>query len=133
MRTAAFAESQLGDLLGRITERGGQPKSSVQSESQFGQSGGPLRVPYVIDNQSHKLSDILNRILQEHVGRSLDSASAYFTVGGFGLLQRGLKVSATSARRDADDRGEPSACESLHAPAKRSRSRHRRCRDLAQE
>ena len=90
-RLPAFAESQLGDLLGRISERGEQPKSSVQAESQFGQSGGPLRVPYVIDNQGHKLSDILNRILQEHVGRSLDSASAYFTVGGFGLLQRGLE------------------------------------------
>src|ERR1700722_18096766 len=82
-RLPAFAESQLGDLLGRISERGEQPKSSVQAESQFGQAGGPLRVPYVIDNQGHKLSDILNGILQEHVGRSLDSASAYFTVGGF--------------------------------------------------
>jgi superfamily II DNA or RNA helicase len=90
-RLPAFAESQMSDLLGRISEHGRQPKSSVQAESQFGQSGGPLRVPYVIDNQGHKLSDILNRILQEHVGRSLDSASAYFTVGGFGLLQRGLE------------------------------------------
>jgi hypothetical protein len=90
-RLPAFAESQLGDLLGRISERGHQSKSSVRSESQFSQSGGLLRVPYVIDNQGHKLSDILNHILQEHGGRSLDSASAYFTVGGFGLLQRGLE------------------------------------------
>ncbi len=50
-----------------------------------------MRVPYVIDNQSHILGDILNGILSNHEGRSLDAASAYFTVGGFGLLRSGLE------------------------------------------
>lgn len=48
------------------------------------------RVPYVIDNQAHKLADILTSILASHQGRSLDVASAYFTAGGFGLLKNGL-------------------------------------------
>ena len=47
-------------------------------------------IPYVIDNQVHRLADILRGILSGHQGRSLDAASAYFTVGGFGLLQNGL-------------------------------------------
>jgi superfamily II DNA or RNA helicase len=49
-----------------------------------------MRVPYVIDNQSHRLTDILGGLLREHQGRSLDVATAYFTVGGFGLIRDGL-------------------------------------------
>src|SRR5437016_2099615 len=49
------------------------------------------RLPYVIDNREHILANVLNAILAEHAGRSLDAASAYFTVGGFGLLQKGLE------------------------------------------
>lgn len=49
-----------------------------------------MKIPYVIDNQNHKLADILSGLLLEHVGRSLDVATAYFTVGGFGLVQAGL-------------------------------------------
>lgn len=49
-----------------------------------------MKLPYVIDNQSHRLSDILNGLLAEHKGRSLDVATAYFTVGGFGLVKGGL-------------------------------------------
>ena len=51
----------------------------------------PIHLPYVIDNQRFRLADVLNGILSTHVGRSLDTASAYFTVGGFGLLQAGLR------------------------------------------
>ena len=89
-RLPAFAETQLGDLLERMTEGGDRVKYG-EVEPQFGKFGEPLHLPYVIDNQSHKLSEVLNGILQEHGGRSLDAASAYFTVGGFGLLQRGLE------------------------------------------
>lgn len=46
-----------------------------------------MRVPYVIDNQSHRLADILASLLREHRGQSLDVATAYFTVGGFGLVR----------------------------------------------
>ncbi len=48
-------------------------------------------IPYVIDNQHHLMADVLNGILEEHVGRSLDVATAYFNVRGFTLLQQGLQ------------------------------------------
>jgi hypothetical protein len=49
-----------------------------------------MKLPYVIDNQSHRLTDILSGLLDEHKGRSLDVATAYFTTGGFGLVKDGL-------------------------------------------
>ncbi|MFQ5852970.1 MAG: helicase, partial [Candidatus Binatia bacterium] len=49
-----------------------------------------MKLPYVIDNQAHRLADILKDLLAEHKGRSLDVATAYFTVGGFGLVREGL-------------------------------------------
>jgi len=49
-----------------------------------------MRVPYVIDNQSQRLADILSELLREHRGQSFDIATAYFTVGGFGLLRDSL-------------------------------------------
>ncbi len=49
-----------------------------------------MRIPYVIDNQENRLADVLNGILGQHGGRSLDVATAYFTVGGFGLVRGGL-------------------------------------------
>ncbi len=36
-----------------------------------------MRIPYVIDNQQHQLADVLNEVLAEHAGRSLDVAMAY--------------------------------------------------------
>src|SRR5205823_9895945 len=50
-----------------------------------------MRIPYVIDNDRFKMMDILNELLSEYRGHSLDVASAYFTVGGFGLLQQGME------------------------------------------
>lgn len=85
-----FAESQLGHLLDRIRLNEGQLVAREEYR-EVGRTGRPIHIPYVIDNQNHRLADILTGILQEHVGRSLDAASAYFTVGGFGLLQRGLE------------------------------------------
>lgn len=49
-----------------------------------------MRIPYVIDNQAAVMADVLNGVLAEHGGRSLDVATAYFTVGGFGKLRAGL-------------------------------------------
>jgi hypothetical protein len=49
-----------------------------------------MRLPYVIDNQNHRMADVLGGLLAAHQGRSLDVATAYFTVGGFGLLREGL-------------------------------------------
>lgn len=49
-----------------------------------------MRIPYVIDNQQHRLADVLNEVLAAHAGRSLDVATAYFTVTGYGLVRERL-------------------------------------------
>jgi len=49
-----------------------------------------MRIPYVIDNQTHKMADVLNALLKGHEGKCLDIATAYFNVRGFRLLQDGL-------------------------------------------
>jgi len=49
-----------------------------------------MQIPFVIDNQQHKMADVLNAVLAEHAGRALDVATAYFNVGGWQLLQTGL-------------------------------------------
>ena len=46
-----------------------------------------MRIPYVIDNQQEKLSQVLSELLTEQAGHSLDIASAYFIVGAFRLLR----------------------------------------------
>src|SRR4030042_2959577 len=50
-----------------------------------------MKIPYVIDNQKFLLSDVLNALLDEHKGMSLDVATAYFTIQGFRLLKEGLR------------------------------------------
>jgi len=50
-----------------------------------------LSIPYVIDNQTARLVDVLRALLGGHAGRSLDIASAYFTVSAFGMLADGLE------------------------------------------
>src|SRR6266446_10462240 len=49
-----------------------------------------MTIPFVIDNQQHKMADILNDLLAQHSGHSLDIATAYFNVGGWQLLRDGL-------------------------------------------
>src|SRR6266705_1930149 len=49
-----------------------------------------MTTPFVIDNQQHKMADVLNDLLQHHKGHSLDIATAYFNVGGWQLLRDGL-------------------------------------------
>ena len=50
-----------------------------------------MYIPYVIDNQSHRMTDVLGEILAGHAGKSLDIATAYFNVRGFTLLREGLQ------------------------------------------
>jgi len=50
-----------------------------------------IRLPYVLDNQSYTLADILNALMEARQGHSLDVASAYFNIGAYRLLQEGLK------------------------------------------
>src|SRR6266568_3885076 len=49
-----------------------------------------MTIPFVIDNQHHKMADVLNNLLRYHKGHSLDIATAYFNVGGWQLLSDGL-------------------------------------------
>ena len=50
-----------------------------------------MRIPYVIDNDRHKLADVLNQVLRDHRDLALDVATAYFNIRGFQLLAEGLK------------------------------------------
>ncbi|MGD0337497.1 MAG: helicase-related protein [Bacteroidota bacterium] len=50
-----------------------------------------MKIPFVIDNQDVKLADVLNQLLASYVGRSLDVASAFFSVKGFELLRENLE------------------------------------------
>jgi hypothetical protein len=49
-----------------------------------------MRIPYVIDNQEHVLAEVLKALLAEHEGKSLDVATAFFSIRGFELLGEGL-------------------------------------------
>src|SRR6266487_579206 len=49
-----------------------------------------MTIPFVIDNQQHKMADVLNDLLRYHKGHSLDVATAYFNVTGWQLLRDGL-------------------------------------------
>ncbi len=51
-----------------------------------------MKIPYVIDNQTHHLVDVLRELLAGHAGKSLDVATAYFTAGAFGMLKHGLQT-----------------------------------------
>ena len=51
----------------------------------------PVLIPYVIDNQAHRMAGVLNDILAQHAGKSLDVATAYFNIRGFTLLREGLQ------------------------------------------
>ena len=42
----------------------------------------PVLIPYVIDNQAHRMAGVLNDILAQHAGKSLDVATAYFNIRG---------------------------------------------------
>ncbi|MEK6677651.1 MAG: phospholipase D-like domain-containing protein, partial [Planctomycetota bacterium] len=43
-------------------------------------------VPFVIDNQRHKLSDVLNGLLAATAGKPFDVATAYFSISGYRLI-----------------------------------------------
>jgi hypothetical protein len=53
-----------------------------------------MKRPYVIDNRTYLLADILKSLLTERKGRSLEVAKAFLTVGGFGLVKEGLPLVA---------------------------------------
>ncbi len=48
-------------------------------------------IPFVIDNQHFRMSEVLNTLLAQYKGQSLDIATAYFNVGGWQLLADGIR------------------------------------------
>ncbi len=51
-----------------------------------------MKIPYVINNSEITLASVLDALLKEYQGQSLDAATAYFNIGGFGLIKEGLNV-----------------------------------------
>jgi len=49
-----------------------------------------MKLPYVIDNSEVTLAQVLNDLMSGRPDFSLDTATAYFNVGGFSLLKDGL-------------------------------------------
>lgn len=49
-----------------------------------------LQIPYVIDNITHRLADILNALLRAEPGQHVDIATAYFSIRGFQQVQATL-------------------------------------------
>src|SRR5712691_6516211 len=49
-----------------------------------------MPIPFVIDNQQHRMGDALNELLAQSVGKPLDIATAYFAISGYRLVKRGL-------------------------------------------
>jgi hypothetical protein len=47
-------------------------------------------IPFVIDNQAHRLSDALNELLAQSAGKPVDIATAYFAISGYRLVNDGL-------------------------------------------
>ncbi|MHB8629993.1 MAG: phospholipase D-like domain-containing protein [Aggregatilineales bacterium] len=52
-----------------------------------------MKIPYVIDNQQHKLADVLNTLLTgDSPVQHIDVATAYFNPWGYRLLRDGLQA-----------------------------------------
>jgi superfamily II DNA or RNA helicase len=49
-----------------------------------------MLIPFVIDNQEHRLRDALNDLLTQGAGKPLDIATAYFAISGYRLVKEGL-------------------------------------------
>jgi superfamily II DNA or RNA helicase len=49
-----------------------------------------MTIPFVIDNQEHRLAEVLNDLLARSAGTPLDIASAYFAISGYRLVKDGL-------------------------------------------
>jgi hypothetical protein len=46
-----------------------------------------MTIPFGIDNQQHKMANVLNDLLAHHKGLSLDITTSYFNVSGWQLLR----------------------------------------------
>jgi superfamily II DNA or RNA helicase len=50
----------------------------------------PMPIPFVIDNQRHRMAGALNELLTQSAGRPVDIATAYFAISGYWLVKDGL-------------------------------------------
>ena len=58
-----------------------------------------MPLPFVIDNQHHRMADALNELLAQTAGKPLDIATAYFAISGYRLVKNALhQVGSVSAR-----------------------------------
>ena len=44
-----------------------------------------MPIPFVLDNQQHRLADALNELLAQSAGKPLDIATAYVAISGYRL------------------------------------------------
>src|SRR5438067_503484 len=49
-----------------------------------------MTIPFVIDNQQHRMADALKELLAQSVGKPLDIATAYFAISGYRLVKESL-------------------------------------------
>src|SRR5437870_8867276 len=49
-----------------------------------------MPLPFVIDNQQHRMADALNDLLGQTAHKPLDIATAYFAISGYRLVREGL-------------------------------------------
>jgi hypothetical protein len=49
-----------------------------------------MTLPFVLDNQQHRLADALNELLAQSAGKPFDIATAYFAISGYRLVKEGL-------------------------------------------
>jgi hypothetical protein len=49
-----------------------------------------MSLPFVLDNQQHRMGDALKELLAASAGKPLDIARAYFAVSGYRLVKEGL-------------------------------------------
>jgi superfamily II DNA or RNA helicase len=49
-----------------------------------------MPIPFVIDNQQHRMADALNELLGQTGGKPLDIATAYFAISGYRFVKDGL-------------------------------------------
>ena len=47
-------------------------------------------IPFVIDNQRHRMADALNDLLAQSAGKPVDVATAYFAISGYRLVRERL-------------------------------------------
>lgn len=71
-------------------------------------------IPHVIDNQQHRLADVLNELLAHCAGGPVDVATAYFAVSGYRLVRERLRhagafrlLIGAEPKAGADDRLRP--------------------------